>query len=198
MSTNLKPLPSYSMSRLRRRLMGSLVVALTAPARWDACSGDSRFAAIRPGALVYVDDYQIGTTPVSTDFVYYGTRKVRLSLSGYETLTVMQPIPTPWYQYPGLDFVSENLVPGEIRDERVVEFQLKPQMIVPSPAIAGTGREPAALGRGAANTAAAAAGRQLRAACRFRASGLRAAGRRSSGPARLAAADHRARRMVWF
>ena len=43
-----------------------------------------------PGALVYVDDYQIGTTPVSTDFVYYGTRKVRLVKSGHETLTVLQ------------------------------------------------------------------------------------------------------------
>ncbi len=85
-----------------------------------------------PGALVYVDDYQIGTTPVSTDFVYYGTRKIRLVKSGYETLTVMQPIPAPWYEYPGIDFVSENLVPGEIRDERVVEYQLQPQMIVPN------------------------------------------------------------------
>jgi hypothetical protein len=84
-----------------------------------------------PGALVYIDDYQIGTTPVSTDFVYYGTRKVRLVKGGYETLEVLQPIPTPWYQYPGLDFVSENLVPGEIRDERVVDFQLQPQMVVP-------------------------------------------------------------------
>ena len=85
-----------------------------------------------PGALVYVDDYQIGTTPVSTDFVYYGTRKVRLVKSGHETLTVLQPIPTPWYEYPGLDFISENLVPGEIRDERVVEYQLQPQMVVPT------------------------------------------------------------------
>jgi hypothetical protein len=48
-----------------------------------------------PGALVYVDDYQIGTTPVSTDFVYYGNRKVRLVKSGYESLTVIQPVPTP-------------------------------------------------------------------------------------------------------
>jgi hypothetical protein len=86
-----------------------------------------------PGALVYVDDYQIGTTPCSTDFIYYGTRKVRLVLSGYETLNVLQPIPTPWYEYPGLDFVSENLVPGEIRDSRVVDYQLQPQMIVPTP-----------------------------------------------------------------
>jgi hypothetical protein len=90
-----------------------------------------------PGALVYVDDYPIGTTPVSTSFVYYGTRKLRLVLSGYETLTVLQPIPTPWYEYPVLDFVSENVVPGEIRDERVVDLQLKPQMIVPSQQLLG-------------------------------------------------------------
>ncbi len=92
-----------------------------------------------PGAFVYVDDYPIGTTPVSTDFVYYGTRKVRLVKSGYETLNVLQPIPTPWYEYPGLDFVSENVVPGEIRDERVVDYQLKPQMIAPSPQVLGRG-----------------------------------------------------------
>jgi hypothetical protein len=86
-----------------------------------------------PGAMVYIDNYPIGTTPVSTDFVYYGTRKVRIVKSGFETLTVMQPIPAPWYQYPVLDFVTENLVPGEIRDERVVEYQLQPQQIVPNP-----------------------------------------------------------------
>jgi len=77
-----------------------------------------------PGALVYVDDYQIGTTPVSTDFIYYGTRKIRLVKDGYETLTVRQPFPTPWYEYFPLDFVTENLWPWEIRDERVVDLAL--------------------------------------------------------------------------
>ena len=85
-----------------------------------------------PGALVYIDDYEIGTTPVSTDFVYYGTRKVRLVKDGYETLTVLQPVPTPWYEIPPIDFVSENLVPREIRDERVLEYQLTPQVVVPT------------------------------------------------------------------
>lgn len=79
-----------------------------------------------PGALVYVDDYQIGTTPVSTDFVYYGTRKIRLVKDGYETLTVRQPFPIPWYEIFPLDFVSENLWPGEIRDERVVDLAMMP------------------------------------------------------------------------
>ena len=85
-----------------------------------------------PGALVYVDDYEIGVTPVSTSFTYYGTRKIRLVKDGYETLTVMQSIPPPWYEYVPLDFVSENLVPGQVRDQRTLDFQLKPQMVVPT------------------------------------------------------------------
>lgn len=79
-----------------------------------------------PGALVYVDDYQIGTTPVSTDFIYYGTRKIRLVKDGYETLTVRQPFPIPWYEVFPLDFVTENLWPWEIRDERVVDLAMTP------------------------------------------------------------------------
>ena len=85
-----------------------------------------------PGALVYVDDYQIGTTPISTNFTYYGKRKIRLVKDGYETLTVMQSVPAPWYQITPLDFVSENLIPGEIRDQRTFHYQLAPQMVVPT------------------------------------------------------------------
>ena len=52
-----------------------------------------------PGALVYIDNYEIGTTPVSTDFIYYGKRQIRIEKPGYETLTVEQPIPAPWFQW---------------------------------------------------------------------------------------------------
>jgi hypothetical protein len=85
-----------------------------------------------PGALVYVDNQQIGTTPCSVDFTYYGTREIRLVKPGYETLTVNQPIPAPWYQIPPLDFISENLVPTKIRDNRTVSYNLSPQLIVPT------------------------------------------------------------------
>jgi len=88
-----------------------------------------------PGALVYVDDYQIGTTPVSTDFVYYGTRKIRLIKDGYDTLTVQQPFPVPWYEVFPLDFVTENLWPWEIRDERVVDLAMVPAGTVPAEAV---------------------------------------------------------------
>jgi len=84
-----------------------------------------------PGALVYVDDYEIGTTPVSVNFTNYGTRKIRLVKDGYETPTVMQPISPPWYEIPPLDFISENLIPGELRDQRMLCYQLRPQIVVP-------------------------------------------------------------------
>ena len=37
---------------------------------------------------------------------------------GYETISINQPFHAPWYQVPPLDFVSENMVPHELRDER--------------------------------------------------------------------------------
>ncbi|HEY5310893.1 MAG TPA: hypothetical protein VIK18_00190, partial [Pirellulales bacterium] len=77
------------------------------------------------------------TTPVSTDYIYYGTRRIRLIKDGYATLDIKQWIPPPWYEIFPLEFVSENLVPAEIRDHRVLEFQLVPQMIVPTEQLLG-------------------------------------------------------------
>lgn len=94
-----------------------------------------------PGALVYVDNQQIGTSPCSVDFTYYGTREIRMVKPGYETLTINQPIPSPWWQKPGIDFVSENLAPMKIRDNRVVSFNLIPQRIIPTEELIGRGQQ---------------------------------------------------------
>lgn len=87
--------------------------------------------------MVYVDNRPIGVTPCSTSFVYYGTREIRLVKPGFETLVVNQPIPTPWYEVPPLDFFSENLVPREIQDYRTLSYNLQPQMIKPSEQLLG-------------------------------------------------------------
>ncbi len=84
------------------------------------------------GALVYVDDQKIGVTPVSTPFTYYGTRKIQLFKDGFEPQMVKQRFLPPWYELPVLEFISENLWPGEIRDERMVEIQLAPLQNVPN------------------------------------------------------------------
>ena len=77
-----------------------------------------------PGALVYIDDYQIGITPCSTEFTYYGTRNVVLVKDGFETLRVQHKFFPTWYQIPPLDFVSDNLVPFEIHDDRLLSYTL--------------------------------------------------------------------------
>lgn len=90
-----------------------------------------------PGAVAFVDDQRIGVTPVSTPFTYYGTRKIQLFKDGFEPLTVKQRFPAPWYEYPPLDFIAENLWHRETRDERVVDFEMVPQRIVPNEELLG-------------------------------------------------------------
>jgi hypothetical protein len=80
-----------------------------------------------PGAQVFIDDQEVGTTPCSTAFIYYGTRKITLIKDGYRTETLYHRVSAPWYEYPPLDFFAENAVPQEIRDERIVDVQLVPQ-----------------------------------------------------------------------
>ncbi len=94
-----------------------------------------------PGAMAYVDNQAIGKTPCATDFIYYGTREIRLVKAGYETLTVNQPLPAPWYQVPPLDFVSENVVPRKIQDYRTASFNMVPQVIVPTEQLIARGEQ---------------------------------------------------------
>lgn len=84
-----------------------------------------------PGARVLVDGRDAGLTPVSLDFLYYGTRKITLMKDGYETLTVMQPVSMPWYQVPPLDLVSDNFLPMKVTDRRMFQYDLRRQQHVP-------------------------------------------------------------------
>lgn len=84
-----------------------------------------------PGAQVFVDNQEVGTTPCSASFIYYGTRSITVMKDGYRTEKILQKINPPWYQIPPLDFVSENMVPKELRDERIVDVQMVPEEIVP-------------------------------------------------------------------
>lgn len=84
-----------------------------------------------PGARVLVDGKDIGLTPVSMDFLYYGTREITLIKDGYETKTVMQDVSMPWYQVPPLDFISDNFVPYKVTNRHGFHYDLQPQKQVP-------------------------------------------------------------------
>ncbi|MDR2643637.1 MAG: PEGA domain-containing protein [Planctomycetaceae bacterium] len=85
-----------------------------------------------PGATVYLDGKEIGRTPFSANFDYYGNREFRLVKDGYATKTVIKPVATPWYELHGIDFVSEVLLPGKLTDHKFYEFDLEPERIVPN------------------------------------------------------------------
>ena len=79
-----------------------------------------------PGAYLYVNNQPIGPTPVDVPFLFYGDYEIRLVKDGYQTKVVKQPVPTPWYEYPIIEFFSENAWPFQITDIRPLYFELDP------------------------------------------------------------------------
>jgi hypothetical protein len=83
-----------------------------------------------PGALVYHNGIYLGPTPVDGYIVYYGKQQFRLIKEGYQTLDIVQRYPPPWYELPGIDFVTENIWPFKVRDVRCFQYTLQPMQTV--------------------------------------------------------------------
>jgi hypothetical protein len=83
-----------------------------------------------PGALVLMEGEEVGYTPVAIDFNHYGTREITLIKDGYETVTAMQKVRSPWYQKVPLDVVADNFSPVRIKDNTEYTFTLNRQEIV--------------------------------------------------------------------
>lgn len=64
-----------------------------------------------PGALVWLNDEQVGRTPLETDFVHYGTYDVRLRLDGYVPVSTHRSASAPLVDQPGIDLVGQ-MIPG--------------------------------------------------------------------------------------
>ncbi|HLJ09943.1 MAG TPA: PEGA domain-containing protein [Planctomycetaceae bacterium] len=85
-----------------------------------------------PGAAVLVDGEEVGYTPVSIDYTYYGTREIKLIKDGYKTLTTPVKLSTPWYQVFPLEFVTDNFALTKINDRREVTYALAPERLEPT------------------------------------------------------------------
>jgi hypothetical protein len=94
-----------------------------------------------PGATVYLDGKDIGRTPFTTNFDHYGKREFRVVKPGYETKTELVPVRAPWYQWVGIDFISEVLLPGKLTDHKYYEFDLQQKKVVPDSEIVSRAEE---------------------------------------------------------
>lgn len=87
-----------------------------------------------PGALVYLNDQEIGRTPVQKDFKWYGVYEVAIRKDGYAPIKTQAPVIAPWYEWVPLDLVSE-LVPLKIKVRPQLTYDLQPE--IPSTEDAG-------------------------------------------------------------
>lgn len=78
-----------------------------------------------PGALVYLNNQEVGRTPMTRDFKWYGDYDVQLRMEGYETLKTHQPVNAPAWNWVPFDLVA-NLLPFTFKDERKFEYALVP------------------------------------------------------------------------
>jgi len=76
------------------------------------------------GALVYLNDEEVGRTPVTVPFRYYGTYDVRLEAEGHDPLWTQAQAKAPWWEYPGPDLLAEAVPKG--KSQIAWHFEMKP------------------------------------------------------------------------
>jgi len=78
-----------------------------------------------PGALVWVNDREVGRTPVDVDFLYYGEHSVRLEGDGFEPIMTTRWTQMPAWDAPFIDLGAE-LAPINLHSNTLWHFDLEP------------------------------------------------------------------------
>ena len=104
-------------------LAGPFLVALL-----SGCVERAMIITTEPyGAVVYDErGIPLSGSPADKSFVYYGKYRFKIVKDGYETAIVEEDVRPPWYEWLGLDFISENVIPWTIRDIRRFHYVLQP------------------------------------------------------------------------
>lgn len=77
-------------------------------------------------ALVTLNDEEIGLSPVTVNFNWYGDYYVRIQKEGYDTLNTHRELKGPWYDYFPFDFFAQIVNPSRIVDTYEWTFDLAP------------------------------------------------------------------------
>jgi hypothetical protein len=112
------------MANWRRGLAGGVLVAALAVGA--GCVQRTITITSEPaGALVHLNDDEVGRTPVTVPFTFYGVYDVRLSKEGYIPLWTKAEAKSPWWDVIGVDLLAET-VPNA-RSEHEWHFELQPR-----------------------------------------------------------------------
>ena len=78
-----------------------------------------------PGATVWLNDVEVGRTPCTTGFMYYGEYDVRLQKEGFEPVSTHKSARTPLWEIPPIDLAATAL-PVTITRDVQWRFDLDP------------------------------------------------------------------------
>ncbi|MFQ6036892.1 MAG: PEGA domain-containing protein [Sedimentisphaerales bacterium] len=111
----------------RHNLFGLLVFILAVNLLFVGCVERKLTINTEPqGALVVLNDEEIGISPVTVSFEWYGDYNVRISKEGYETLKTHRRLKGPWYDQFPFDFFA-MLNPRRTVDSYKWTFELAPK-----------------------------------------------------------------------
>ena len=79
-----------------------------------------------PGALIWVNDREIGRTPVSFNFTYHGEYDIRIEGEGSEPIMTTAWTDRPFWDAAFVDLAAE-VAPINIDTETVWHFELDPR-----------------------------------------------------------------------
>ena len=110
-------------SRLNRAL-GVCIFAILAISQTGCVERKLTINTEPQGALVALNDEEIGISPVTVEFNWYGDYKVRIIKDGYAIVNTHRKLDAPAHDGFPLDFFYEVLWPGLVVDEYEWTFAL--------------------------------------------------------------------------
>jgi hypothetical protein len=105
-----------------------LVVSLLVTVLLAGCVERRLTITTKPAdALVVLNDEEIGQSPVTVPFSWYGDYNVRISKEGFQTLKTHRRLKSPWYDKFPWDFFAQIVNPKRIVDSYEWTFELAPK-----------------------------------------------------------------------
>ncbi|MBC8203215.1 MAG: PEGA domain-containing protein [Planctomycetes bacterium] len=77
-------------------------------------------------ALVWLNDREVGRTPLEIEFLYYGEYDVRIQHVDSESLMTTRWVKSPWWDMPFVDLAAEAM-PFDLNANPVWHFDLQPR-----------------------------------------------------------------------
>ena len=113
---------------MARKMDGLLLTAVLTGVLLTAGCVERRLTIVTDpeDAVVWLNDEEVGVTPVTVSFNWYGDYNVRIEKSGYEILNTHRAMERPLHDKFPFDFFAEVLWPNKIVDEYTWTFELQP------------------------------------------------------------------------